>query len=148
MAETTGYAAEEPTVEGTVRTRWLKGMYAANVAFGILGLAVVVVPETVRGLLGVPAGDPIHFGIAAGAVPLAFGIAGLMGLRSPVRLSPVLGLQAVYKTVFLVGVVGPMAVTGRVPAYALPLVGIFAAFVLGDLVAVPVPYLLGRQSDP
>lgn len=56
----------------------LKAMYVANIIISLpLGLAVLGAPETMRGILGIPAGDPIHFGIASGATPLAFGIAGV-----------------------------------------------------------------------
>jgi len=129
-------------IEGTVRTNWLKLMYGANTLFGLFGLAVIAAPATMRGLLGVPTGDPIHFGIAAGAVPLAFGVAGLLGLRAPVKLSPVLGLQVAHTAAFLLGVVLPLAVTGGLPAYAVPIVAIFIVFVVGDLLAIPFEYLL------
>jgi hypothetical protein len=138
--ETAGLAA--------VRWNWLKGMYVANVVVsGPLGLATLLAPEAVRRLLGVPAGDPIHFGIATGAVPLAFAIAGLAGLRAPLRFSPILGVQAVYKTLCLVGVVAPLALGGSVPAFAVPIVVIFLGFVVGDLVALPTAYLLA-EPDP
>lgn len=84
-----------------------------------------------RGALGIPAGDPVHFGIAAGAIPLAFGVAGAAGLRYPVRLSPVLGLQLLYKTFFLIGAVLPMVLAGRVPGSAIPIIVILVLFAAG-----------------
>ncbi len=135
MSQRARFPGDDPAVEATVRTNWLKGMYVANVLFAVFGLAVLAVPDSMRAVLGVPAGDPVHFGIAAGAVPFAFGLA------------EVLGLQVAYKTAFLLGVVGPLALAGELPTFAIPLAGLFIIFVVGDLVAIPFPYLLPRQPD-
>ncbi len=73
-------------------------MYAANIRVsGPIGLAALAAPAVSRPLLGIPSGDPLSFGIANGAIPLAFGLAGIAGLRAPLRLSPILSLQVVYK---------------------------------------------------
>lgn len=121
-------------------------MYAANVALsGPIGLLTLLAPATMRELTGLPAGDPVSLGIASGAVPLAFGLAGIAGLRSPRRFAPVLALQVVYKLLFLVGVVVPLALSGGVPAYAWPLVGVFVFFVVGNSVAVPWSQLLSSE---
>jgi hypothetical protein len=55
-------------------------------------------------------------------------------------------VQAVYKALFLVGVVGPMVPAGTVPGFAVPVVVIFLGFVVGDLVALPTTYLLAEPS--
>lgn len=147
MAADGADAFAEGTEDDEVRWNWLKGMYAANVLLsGPLGLATILAPELVRGLLEIPAGDPVNYGIATGAVPLAFGLAGLAGLRAPLRFSPIPGLQVVYKSLFLLGVIAPLAVAGQVPSYALPVVGIFAFFVVGDLIAIPRDYVLPRST--
>lgn len=146
MSQHARYPEDDPTVEPTVRTNWLRVMYAANVLFAVFGLAVIALPDTMRALLGVPAGDPIHFGIAAGAVPFAFGLAGVLGLRAPLKFSPVLGLQVAYKGMFLLGVVLPLVVAGELPAFAVPLAGLFLIFIVGDLIAIPFPYLLSQQT--
>lgn len=147
MSQLNWYAKGEGTVEGTIRVNWLKAMYIANIIISLpIGLAVVVAPETMRGILSVPTGDPIHYGIASGAVPLAFGIAGVLGLRLPLRLSPVLGLQILYKSIFLVGVVLPLTLRGEVPDYAVPVIGIFLFFIIGNTIALPFRYLLFPSS--
>lgn len=125
------------------RRKWLKAMYLANLLVAApLGLATLVAPGTVRMLMGIPPPDPVFYGLAAGAVPLAFGLAGAAGLRAPLRLSPVLALQALYKSLFLFAVVAPLATTGRMPGHAVPLIVIFVFFIAGDLVAVPFRRLL------
>lgn len=148
MAQPSEYANEETVTGGPVRIGWLKAMFGANVVISApIGLASIVVPEITRTQLGIPATNPVTFGIANGAVPLAFGIAGLLGLRSPLRLAPILGLQVIYKTAFLVGVVLPMVVAGSVPGYAVPIIGIFVFFIVGNLIALPIPYVLSPASD-
>lgn len=146
MAHERETATARPAVDGPVRLNWLRGMYVANVLVsGSIGLLALAAPALFRSLTGVPAGDPISYGIANGAVPLAFGVAGLLGLRAPLRLSPVLALQVGYKALFLAAVVVPLAMTSGVPSYAWPVVGIFVIFIVGNLVAIPFPYLLGRS---
>ncbi len=148
MAHASERAGGQTVTDGNVRRGWLRVMYAANVVVSApLGLAALVAPASTQTLLGIPAGDPVSFGIANGAVPLAFGIAGVGGLRAPLRLSPVLGLQVIYKLLFLVGVVLPWVVTGRVPGYALPVVGVFVFFVVGNLAALPFDYVLSSGPD-
>lgn len=94
-------------------------MYVANIVVAApLGFATLLVPGVVRTLMGVPPGDPVFFGMAGGAVPLAFGLAGAAGLRTPLRLSPVLALQALYKSLFLAAVIVPLAATGQMPGHA------------------------------
>jgi hypothetical protein len=120
-------------------------MYAANVfVSGPLGLAALVTPEWTRTQLAIPAGDPVSFGVAIGAVPLAFGIGGLLGLRAPVRMSPILVLQVLYKSAFLLAVLGPWLLDGSIPSYAVTPIAIFVFFIVGNLLAVPFPYVLGK----
>lgn len=142
MAPSDRVSTADGVGDAEVRWNWLRGMYLANVVIsGPVGLAALVAPGFARGLFGIPAGDPVNFAIATGAVPLAFGLAGLAGLRAPLRLSPILGLQVVYKSLFLLGAVVPMAIAGQVPSYGIPVIAIYVFFVVGDLVALPWAYL-------
>jgi hypothetical protein len=100
-----------------------------------------------RSLMDVPVDDPVHFGIAAGAIPLAFGLAGGIGLRFPLRMAPVLLIQVLYKSLFLLGVMLPQAIQGGIPSYAVPLTLLFALFILGDVIAIPFPHVLSETSE-
>lgn len=133
--------------EKTEHINWLRGMYAANIGFSLpFGIANLVAPKTMRRMLGIPSGDPMHYGVAEGAIPLAFGLAGVLGLYSPLKFSPVLGLQAAYKSAFLFGVALPRAVKGKVPSYAFPMVAIYGFFLAGNLIALRYPHLLPKPS--
>lgn len=147
MSEVNWYASGEQSITGTVHITRMKVMYAANIIIaGPLGLAVLVTPETTRQLLGIPAVEPMSYGIGMGAIPLAFGLAGIAGLYAPLRCSPILGLQALYKSMFLIAVILPLLATGGIPAYALPLIGIFVFFIIGDVLAIPFDYILSRPA--
>lgn len=141
--------APSSSPDSPIRYGWLKGMYGANVLIsGPIGAGALLAPETFRSLMGLPPQDPIHFGIASGAVPLAFGLVGLWGLLAPLRVAPVLLLQVCYKVLFLLAVALPLALAGQFPSYALPMLGIFGFFVAGNLIALPFSYLFGRGSGP
>lgn len=131
----------------TARLKWLRAMYVANIVIALpLGLGVLLAPEGMRGVMGVTGGEPIFYGMAAGAVPLAFGLVGLLGLRFPLTLSPVLALQALYKSLFLIGVILPLFVIGQLPTFAVSLSVLFVLFIVGDLIAVPFSHLLSRKA--
>lgn len=133
--------------EESVHIKRLKLMYLANILIsGPIGLSNLIAPKTMQKMTGMPTGDPISYGIASGAIPLSFGLAGFLGLRSPVKLAPVLGLQVIYKSLFLFGSVFPLAMKKKVPAYAAPLIGIYILFLAGNLIAKPFPYILSRAS--
>ena len=68
-------------------------------------------------------------------------------LLSPLRFVPVLVLQLSYKVIWFLAVFFPALVAGQVPTYGWGLAAIFATFVIGDLVAIPFPYLLERERE-
>ena len=146
LMERSSVMSDASPSDESIRYRWLKAMYAANIVISApLGLGALLAPETFRMLMEVPPQDPVYFGMASGAVPLGFGLAGLWGLRAPITASPILLLQAAYKTLFLLAVALPLAVTGTFPGYAVPIVAIFVFFIVGNLIAVPFRALFGSS---
>jgi len=130
-----------------IRWGWLKFMYIYTiVGAGGFGLGIIVIPNVMRSVFGWPSQDPIVFGVT-GSVYLAFAISSILGLRSPLKLVPVLLLQLCYKVVWLIGVVSPLLIAGEFPTYAILLVVIFVTYIIGDLIAIPFPYLIAKQSD-
>jgi len=133
--------------EFTIRWTWLKVMYVYTIiGAGSFGLGMLILPEQVKAMLAWPVDQPLAFGIL-GAVWLAFGLVSLLGLWSPLKFVPVLLLQLCYKTLWVLGVFLPLALKEQFPEYGLMTVIIFASYILGDLIAIPFPYLFGRRYD-
>ncbi|MGD0070356.1 MAG: hypothetical protein ABSB71_02205 [Candidatus Bathyarchaeia archaeon] len=123
---------------------WLRFMYAYTiVGAGVIGLALLIVPNTMMSLLGIPTEEPIIAGMAY-SVWLAFGILSIFGLRSPLKFVPVLLLQFTYKVVWFIAVIAPKAVSGDLPSFAITMSAIFVTFVIGDIIVIPWRYLLSK----
>ena len=130
-----------------VRWGWLKGMYIYTiVGAGGFGLGIIIIPDVVRSTFGWPGQDPIVFGVF-GSVYVAFGLLSILGLRSPLKFTPVLLLQLCYKVVWFIGVLLPILFAGKFQSYALMYVVIFATYIIGDLIAIPFSYVFAKQSD-
>ena len=59
-------------------------------------------------------------------------------------MAPVLLIQVLYKSLFLLGVILPQALRGSVPGFAIPLIVLFTLFILGDVIAIPFSDLFAR----
>ncbi len=130
-----------------VRWRWLKGMYIFTIIHaGGSGLGIILCPSAMQSFFGWPSQDPIVFGIC-GSVWVAFGLLSILGLRSPLKFSPILLLQLTYKVVWAIGVFSPLLIAGKFPAYAMGYVVFFAIYIIGDLIAIPFSYVFAKQSD-
>jgi len=128
-----------------IRWGWLKFMYIYTiVGAGACGFGIVVAPDVMISLFRWPKQDPIMLGVV-GSVYLAFGLLSILGLRSPLKFVPVLLLQLCYKLLWLLGVIVPMLVVGDLPSHGPVFVGIFASYIVGDLIAIPFPYAFARQ---
>jgi hypothetical protein len=130
-----------------IRWGWIKGMYIYTIVVaGLFGLGIIVIPETIKSTFTWPVEEPVAFGII-GSVYLAFGLLSILGLRSPLKFVPVLLLQLCYKSIWFIGLVLPLLVTAHFPSYAIPTVIIFASFIVGDLIAIPFPYVFTKESN-
>ncbi len=131
-----------------VRWGWLKFMYLYTViGAGGFGLGMILIPRFVQAIFRFPNQDPVMFGLA-GSVYVAFGLLSLLGLRDPLKYVALLVLQLCYKSVWLIAVVLPLVFSGQAPFHAQLLVGIFATYIIGDLIAIPFPYVFAKQGDP
>ncbi len=132
--------------EYKIRYGWLKAMYIYTiVGAGGFGLGIIVMPTYMRMIFNWPAQDPIVYGVM-GSVYLSFGLLSILGLKAPLKFVPVLLLQLIYKVVWFVGVLAPILFTGRFQAYAILHVVIFLTYIIGDLIAIPFPYLFGKEA--
>ena len=126
---------------------WLKGMYIYTiVGAGGFGLGIIMMPDVMRSMFDWPSQDPIVLGIT-GSVYVSFALLSILGLRSPLKFSPVLLLQLSYKVIWFIGVILPILVTGKFPSYAILYVVIFATYIIGDLIAIPFSYVFAKQAD-
>ena len=129
-----------------IRWKWLNAMYIYTaVGAGLLGLAMLLAPNLVAAYLQMPIQDPVVFGVV-GSAYLAFASASILGLRFPLRFMPILMLQLIYKSVWLVAVFLPMLISGTPPVYAWLFATIFVSYIVGDCIAVPFRHLLARES--
>jgi hypothetical protein len=112
---------------------------------GGFGLGIVTMPELMKATLRWPADEPLALGVV-GSVYVAFGVLSVLGLRDPLKFVPVLLLQLCYKSVWFIAVVLPLLIRGRFPDYGLFTAAVFATYIVGDLIAIPFPYLLARAS--
>ena len=130
-----------------IRWGWLKFMYwYTMVGAGGFGLGIITIPDTMRSVFGWPSQDPIVFGIT-GSVYVAFGVLSILGLRSPLKFVPILLLQLFYKSIWFIGVILPMLVSGTFPVYGLLTVIIFATYILGDIISIPFSYVFAKQTN-
>ncbi len=121
---------------------WLRIMYAYTiVGAGGIGLALLVAPTIAMPLLGFPAEEPIVTGVAY-SMWVSFGILSVLGLRSPLKYVPVLLLQFGYKVVWFLAVFAPVALSGSLPLFALPMAALFSTMIIGDIFAIPWRYFL------
>jgi hypothetical protein len=85
------------------------------------------------------------FGIVA-SVYLSFALLSILGLRSPLKFSPILLLQLGYKVIWFIGILIPILIAGKFPSYAIVYVVIFASYIVGDLIAIPFSYVFSKES--
>jgi len=131
--------------DDTIRWGWLKGMYIYTiVGAGGFGLGMLVAPEVVKAALRWPVNEPIAFGVI-GSVYAAFGLLAILGLRSPLKFAPLLLMQLCYKSIWFIGVLLPLVMTGQFPAYGITMVLIFATYIIGDLIAIPFSSLFAKE---
>ena len=132
--------------EVKIRWIWLKIMYVYTLVIsGGIGLGYILMPGTMVQMMGLPAQDPITFGLA-GSIFLAFAVASIFGLRSPLRFAPLLLIELMYKLIWFIGVAAPLVVLQKFPGYAVPTAIIFATFIIGDLIAIPFPVIFARET--
>ena len=128
-----------------IRYNWLRFMYVYTIVVaGGIGLSCLVAPGTLN-LLGFPAQEPVWAGVGY-SVLLAFAILSIVGLRAPLRFSPVLLLSLTYKVTWFIAILLPLLIAGRAPSYAIENGILFATFVVGDLIAIPFRYLFAKAQ--
>jgi hypothetical protein len=133
--------------EKKIRMGWIKGMYGYTIlGAGLSGAGMIIAPGLSQRLFGMGDQDPIFFGIAA-SIWFAFGVLSIFGLKAPLKFLPVLCLQLVYKSAWVVGVIVPLVVTGKLPDYAGLVIVIMVSYIIGDLIAIPFHYVFAPEKS-
>ena len=128
-----------------IRFGWIKGMYIYTlVGAGGFGLMMIFVPELVESMFGIPVCDPMIYGVAA-SILFAFGIMSVLGLRSPLKFLPILLIQFVYKSIWVIGILLPLSLKGALPSYAPLMIVVMVSYIIGDLIAIPFSVLMKHE---
>ena len=129
-----------------VRWSWLKFMYIYTiVGAGGFGLGMVFVPDVIISMFKFPGQDPIVFG-AFGCMLISSGILALLGLRSPLKFAPLLLFQLFYKSIWFIAVLLPFLLANELQFYVIVFIGIFASYIIGDLIAIPFAHIFAKES--
>ena len=112
-----------------------------------LGLSIMLFPRFTEKLFMWKKQDDIIYGIS-GSAYFAFGLLSLLGLKNPKKWAPILLLQFTYKMAWFNFVVGRLIRKGELDVCSSwALIAGYAAFVAGDLWAVPFGYLLNSKAN-
>ena len=76
----------------------------------------------------------------------AYGLLMLLGVRFPVRMLPLLLLQIIYKTIWLIAVGHLLWSVGRLNPTAIGSIKFFASIVVLDLIVIPWPYVFDKYA--
>ncbi len=133
--------------ENKIRMGWIRGMYIYTIlGAGLSGVVMIIAPGFSQRMFGMGEQDPIFFGIAA-SIWFAFGLMSIFGLKSPLKFLPVLCMQLIYKSAWIVGVIVPLIVTGKLPDYAGLIIVGMASYIIGDLIAIPFHYVFSGEKS-
>ncbi len=130
---------------GSIRWGWLKAMYIYTIiGAGGTGLGILVFPGAMQSTFKFPPQDPFVFGVY-GCMLLASGLLAIPAVRFPLKFIPLLLLQLVYKPVWLLAIVLPHALKGELPFYAAFISVVYLTYIVGDLIAIPFPYVFSKS---
>lgn len=123
----------------------LRFMYAVNiVGAGAIGLALLVAPSAMYSFLGAEFVDSMWAAGYAYSYMLCLGVFCVLGLRSPLKFSSVLLLQASVKILWILAIVVPALMAGPLPSYAVGFCGLFVLTIAGDLIACSLASFLSK----
>ena len=135
-------------MSGTKRNRvvLLRLMYAPTIVIaGSLGIGMLAASDVTLWVFGVDC-PPILSGLI-GSIFLAFALMSVLGLRDPMKFAPLLFMQLLYKSAWLCFVALPLLITGRISADVIPVIAVFVAAVIGDLIAIPFGDILKNTPE-
>jgi hypothetical protein len=125
------------TEKGKVHPNWLRFMYVVNVFYALgIGLGLLLVPNTMMSLFGYSVSELVWSSYGPSYM-VALGLLCILALRSPVKFSLLLVVQAITKIVWILAIAVPGLVAGTLPTFGLTLCALFVPVIIGDVIAVP-----------
>jgi hypothetical protein len=123
---------------------WLRVMFAVNIFLtGGLALLLIIAPDTAASIFSSPAQEPLLSGVASSYM-LGIAICSIAGLRSPLKFSPLLFLQAIIKIIWFIGILIPAMAAGPLSTFAIELSSMFIIYIIGDLIVTPYKYIFKK----
>lgn len=128
-----------------IRIFWLKLMYSLTIVIaGSLGAILLISPGSTQWIFGTVC--PHILSGMIGSVFLAFALVSVLGLKNPVKFVPLLLMQLLYKSAWLCFVAFPPLITKTIAIEIIPVIAVFLAVVIGDVIAIPF-HLLFQMSN-
>jgi len=119
-------------------------MYVINIFLtGGLALLIIVAPSTASSLFSAPAQEPLFSGYASSYM-LGIAIFSILGLRSPLKFSPLLFLQAIVKIIWFIAILIPAMASAPLSTWGIELAALFIVYIIGDLIATPYRYIFRK----
>ncbi len=123
---------------------WLRVMYVFNIfVSGGIALLIIVAPSTATALFSAPTQEPLFSGYATSYM-LAMAIFSILGLRSPLKFSPLLFMQAIIKIIWFIAILIPTLVAGPLTTWGMYLAALFIVYIIGDLIVTPYKYIFKK----
>ena len=114
----------------------LRLMYVLTIATaGSIGIGILVASDVTQWIFGIDC--PRIMSGLIGSVFLALALVSVLGLKDPMKFAPLLFMQLLYKSAWLCFVALLFLITGRISADVIPVIAVFLAAVIGDLIAIP-----------
>jgi hypothetical protein len=124
----------------------LRLMYVLTIATaGSIGIGILVASDVTQWIFGIDC--PRIMSGLIGSVFLAFALVSVLGLKDPMKFAPLLLMQLLYKSAWLCFVALPLLITGRVSVDVIPVIAVFVAAVIGDLIAIPFGDILKNTPE-
>jgi hypothetical protein len=122
----------------------IRFMFVLNIVVALsFGLALLIMPIQMYSFVGNTSQEVIWSSYGSSYM-VALGLLAIAGLRSPVKFSMILVVQAIAKVVWLIGAIVPALIAGPMPFYAIYLTATFIPFIVGDLLVVPWRHIMEK----
>lgn len=134
------------TVKLNYHPNWLRFMYVANIfVAGGFGLAFLIAPSAVAsaGIAG-PVEESLWAAGYAYSFMVTLAVCAALGLRSPLKFSATLLVQAATKIIWTLAIIVPRLAGGSLPSWAIGMTALFVVWAVGDIIAIPWRHFLTK----